>query len=278
MGQDDLTDQGITTAIWYVRHRGFLRKVVLGVIILLDGVLVIYAVFGFGRDLFGTSELRRQQQDLLRAQLPAGISAKGPLVEDLQLRGVELIRIGEVTDVIARIQNPNADWYARFSYAIGLGETVEQFEDGFILPQQEGIFVQTIRAGKGTVVFNIGAVSWRRINPRDIPDFANWRDERLNFTVKDTEFSQLAEGRGTISRVKFKILNAGAYSFAAPKFLALLYRGSRLVAIQSTVLDRFLSGQEREVTLSWFERIGAVSNIEVVPAIDIMDPEVYIKL
>ncbi len=275
--QGNLGEKQLEAAVWYAKHRAILRTLTLTVIIGVDVLLVLYAVFGFGRDLLSFDKRREQEFELLRSQLPL-ISASQPQVADLQLRGVELLRVGEVTDVVARVQNPNADWYAHFSYVIGLGEAVERFEDGFLFPSEEGIFVRSLRGATGTVVFNIENITWRRINPRDIPDFSAWRDERINFEVRDQKFTPAAlDGKGEVSRATLTLVNRTGFGYVAPKFLVLLYRGSRLVAVQIAQLDLLRPGEAREVTLTWFDRVGAVSNIEVVPAIDLLDQGVYLK-
>ena len=171
------------------------------------------------------------------------------------------------------------DWSVRFDYTIGIGQEVERFPDGFLLPGEERPLARTIRgAPAGTAVFNIDAVSWRRVSRREIPDFAVWRNEHLNFEVTNAEFlPAIIQGKGSVSRARFTIANQTAYGYVAPKFLVLLYRGTRLAGIQSTILDQFKSGETRAVEVSWIDGLGAVSNIEVIPEIDILNPEVYLK-
>lgn len=270
----ELADKQLEAAIWYIKHKVLLRRIIIGAIIAVDAILILYSVFGVGKDLFFFGDRRQQEAELLRSTIPV-IAARGssrPV--DLQLGGVNLLRTGEVTDVVASVQNPNQQWYARFEYVIGLGEETERVSDGFVLPAQERTFIHPLRQSRGTVVFNIENISWRRINHREISDFQAWEAERLNFEVTDAEFVPSAV-QGTVSRASFKIKNKSAYNYFEPKFLAMLYRGSRLVAVQSTVVEQFRTGQVREVELSWFDHIGAVSNIEVTPVIDIMDTSVY---
>lgn len=279
MNEDrNLANAQLEAAIWYVKHKLILRRIVIGLIVAVDAALMLYAGFGVGRDLFHFGTRREQEFELLKTAVPVSTAAQTSGPADLQLRGVELLRIGEVTDIIARVQNPNLQWYVRFQYTMGLGDETETFDDGFLLPGQEGTLLRSLRGASGTVVFNVESVSWRRVNRHEIPDFEVWRAERINFEVSKAQFSPAAvEGKGSVSRAQFIIKNKSAYSYVAPRFLILLYRGSRLAAIQSTVIDRFRTGEEREVAVSWFDRVGAVSNIEVVPVIDIMDEGVYMK-
>lgn len=276
---EQLSQQQLEAAIWYVKHKARLRKILLGSILVLDVIVVGYALFGAGRDLVSSPTRRAQDFELLRVNLPQSLSQSVSRPVDLQLGGVEFLQSGGVTDVLARVRNPNPEWYVRFSYTLGIGDRVERATDGFLLPGEERPVFRSFRGvGGGTVVFNLEDIEWRRINPREILDFAVFKNEHLNFEVKEVQFiPSVVEGQGRVSRASFNLVNKTAYNYAEPKFLVLLYRGSRLIGIQSTVLERFTSGQERKVEVSWIDGIGAVTNVEVLPEIDIMNPDVYMK-
>lgn len=272
-----LSERGLEFSLWYVKHKVLLRRVLLGLMVAIDAAFLAYTVFGAGRDLVLIPSRKKYEFELLRAQLPSNpLETSRP--QDLQLGGVELLHTGGAADVLARVRNPNPQWYVRFNYTIGLGDKVENAADGFLLPGEERPFFKTFRTrASGTVVFNIENVSWRRIRGQEAADFESWKAERIRFEVTGAQFLPALDGdKGGLSRATFTVTNNSAYSYLAPKFLVLLYRGSRLVAIQGVVVDRFQTGEARQVEVSWFDRIGAVSNIEVVPEIDIMNPEVYL--
>lgn len=274
-GDENLKDKELEAAIWYVKHRELLRKIALGLFIVVDVVLVGWVLFSVGRDFVSGPQRQQQDAELTQTLSLAKTSAPGR-PQDLQLGSVELLTISQATDVVAKVRNPNPQWAVQFEYTIGLGEKVEKFP-GFLLPEEERPFFRTIKGGSsGQVVFNIDQVSWRRIDARITPEVASFKAERLNFATSEPQFIPASDVRG-LSRATVRLTNKTAYSYFAPKFIVLLYRGSRLIGIQSVVVDRFVSGETRTIETSWFDRIGAVSNIEVVPEIDIFDPSVYLK-
>jgi hypothetical protein len=121
-------------------------------------------------------------------------------------------------------------------------------------------------------------VRFSRVSRREIADYAAYHGERLNFKVENAQFlPSVVEGRGVLSRARFTLTNQTAYSYFEPRFIVELRRGSQLVGIQAVVVEKLKAGERREVEVSWFDRIGAVSNIEVTPEIDILNPEVYMK-
>lgn len=277
--ESDISDTQLEAAIWYVKHKILLKRLVLGAIIAVDTLLVIFAVFGFGKDLAFLPKRRMEEFELLTARVSWSAARSDALPASLELGGVELLRVGEVADIVARVRNSNSQWYAQFDYTIGIGDQIENRTDGFLLPEAERILLSTVRGQSGTLTFNVENIRWTRVNPREIPDFETWRDDRLRFETKNSKFlpAAISEGGKTVSRASFMLINNTAFGYQEPEFLVLLYKGSRLAAVQKVVLERFTAGQQREVEVSWFDNIGAVSNIEVVPVIDIFDPGVYLK-
>lgn len=277
MAEDQkLTEGQLKAAIWYVKHRAILRKIGLGVFIALDAALIGTALFLIVRDIVALPLRRATETELSSGN---SVSPSSPPL-DLQLGGVEFLQSGAVTDVVARVRNPNAQWSVRFAYTLGLGGQSIRQENGFLLPGEERPFFHAFRASAGGApVFNLENLEWRRVSPNPILDFSEFRTSHLNFELKDTQFlPSVLEGRGTVGRATFTLINKTAYSYAEPKFIVLLYRASRLVGIQSIVLQNFTAGQVRKAEVSWIDGIGAVSKIEVVPEIDVLAAEVYMRL
>ncbi len=279
MGNDqNISEKQIEAAIWYVKHRGLLRKIGLTALIGFDAIVLVYVLFAVGRDVFSIPFRSVQDSELVSSSVPPG-AALTARPSDIQLGGVELLQVGEVTDVVARVRNPNAQWYVRFSYTIGIGDKTKRVTDGFLLPDEERPLVYSVRgAGGGNPVFTIDDIKWRRVDSHAISDATQFKSEHLNFEVKDMKFLPgIVEGRGSLSRAQFTLVNKTAYSYVEAKFLVLLYRGAARIGIQSVTVERLDSGQTRKVEVSWTDHIGAVSNVEVVPEIDIFNPEVYSK-
>lgn len=278
MNERDITGRQIEAAIWYIKHKALLRRVAFIVIGAIDALLIVFVLFGYGRDILLLPERRAQELDLLKTTIASHGPALVSAVQQLELGGVELIRTGDVTDVIARVRNPNPDWRARFSYSIGMGDKTITISNGFLLPLEERPFFHSVRGGSGEAIFTIERLRWHRIDTHEIVDFVSWQKERLQFEINDVRFiPSLIEGKGIVSRAQFTVVNTTGYGYYAPTFLVVLYQGSRVVGIQSVVLNELKSGQVRPVEVSWFDRVSAVSKVEVLPVIDILDPGVYLK-
>ncbi len=278
---DELREQGLTAALWFVNHRIVLRKILIIALAAVCAGFWGYAIFGIARDIFQISSRRASEQELLNSGAALSGHAKASAPEQIALEGVETLSSGEVTDVIVRLRNTNANWHAKFRYTLAMGAEHSVHGDGFLLPGEERIFFNSFRGGGISAPdFRIGNVSWSRIDSRTAPDLAAFTAEHLNFDVQNPVFvpAQMTAGKIGADRATFTITNKTAYGFYQPKFLVLLYRGERVVGVQSTVLDNFKSGETRNVEVSWFDRVGAVSRVEAAPEIDIFDAEAYLRV
>lgn len=278
MAPEILGEGQLKAALFVVKHKLLLRKVLMGLLIGVDVIMLGYAITGITSDIWGIPRRRRMDFELVHPQVGWEMFRQQSKPRDLEFGGLTVLTVGDASDVVMRLRNPNAQWEAKFKYVVGLGETVEGPRDGFLLPGEERPLFATIRGGRGAPVFNVTEVRWSRVPRKEIPDFAAYREARINFKVENAQFlPSVVEGRGALSRARFAIINNTAFSYFEPRFIVLLQRGSQLVGIQSVVVEKFRAGERREVEASWFDRIGAVSNIEVVPEIDILNTEVYMR-
>jgi len=56
-----------------------------------------------------------------------------------------------------------------------------------------------------------------------------------------------------------------------------LKRGDAIVAANRVVLSRVASGETRTVSMDWFEQLPSVTDTEIVPVVDYLDPGAYMK-
>lgn len=278
MEDPQLGERQLTAALWFVNHKHVLRRI----LIIALGVIIAafwgYVIFAVARDIFQIPARRAIEQELLRSGTSLAGYVKAAAPQEIGLAGVETLLSGEISDVIVRLQNPNLVWHARFRYTIGVGAGQAVARDGFLLPGEKRIFFNSFRGARGTPDFRIENVSWFRMDSHQTSDAEAFKEEHLGFEVQNAAFVPAQAGeRGATDRASFTITNKTAYGFFEPKFLVFLYRGERLVGVQNTILDQFKSGETRNIEVSWFERIGAVSRVEVIPEIDIFDPEVYMR-
>jgi hypothetical protein len=272
-------------SMWWVEHRDQLKKIGIGILIAFDAVLILFALWVYvdvflltsGKIERATAEMVVYNQADLRA------FSVEHAADDLITKEVDVFPLGDNRyDLYTTLANPNDDWYATFRYAFVIGSTETDEQTGFILPSEEKPIVYLAYEAESRPTnarLALREIQWKRVDPHVISDYERWRNDRLGFEITNPAFStELQIDAKEIGRATFEVKNATAFSYWEPAFYVLLMRGSAVAGVTRTTIDRFESGDAREVSVSWFGTLPAVSRVEIVPEINLFDPDVYMPL
>lgn len=205
------------------------------------------------------------------------------VTEDLIVSPVQVFVAGDRSDLVAKVTNPNANFSSAFRYCFyWLDQDLLCAED-FILPGEEKYLLAlglSISGSPETGGLYLTDVSWRRINAREIPDWTAFRAERHNFQINKVNFIPGAQsslsGRLNLNSLSFTVKNSSPYGYYQVPLNILFFRGSDLVGVNRHIINNFLGGEERAVSLAWPGNIGGVSRVDILPLVNILDDRVYI--
>ncbi|PSO44973.1 MAG: hypothetical protein BRC22_01675, partial [Parcubacteria group bacterium QH_9_35_7] len=122
--------------------------------------------------------------------------------------------------------------------------------------------------------FIIDDMEWKKVNPHNIPQVQNYMRARLNFPVNN--FSFFTGDDDTPPNVNFSVTNNTAYSYWDGRFLVEFYDGNSLVAVKDINLEKFRTGEERQVNLTFLENIN-ITRMELNPKINAFTQEAYME-
>lgn len=286
-----VSTEGITTkqleiGLWYIEHKRQLRLALIGFLILMSAVSWVYTIYGFAYYIArGMSE-----DDILTKQLAQVNGASHDYVvqigaTDLAIGSVEIIRSSDKKyDLFTKIKNDNQKWWAEFDYYFTAAGRQTQKTKGYILPEEIKYLAAlaedfSYAPADGRLV--IENLSWHRINQHQIADWEAYRTSRLNIASADIKFipanaSPLSEKLG-LNQLSFNALNRTAYNYWSVGFVILLYSGDQITAINHYTLNDFMSEQTRLVEISWPGDLGRADRAEIIPEINIMKDDIYIK-
>ncbi len=267
---------------WWVAHREHVKRLGYGVFLVCDVTLLCIALWAFAdgflmsykAERLAVAEMVAYGQSDLNAYTLANV-AKPLQIGDALVLASE----GGVVDVYAPLTNPNADWWAEFSYAFRADANETEARKGFILPGQTEkplIVFATRDLGNARVVeLVLSSLVWHRVDRHATGDYAKWEADHLAFDISKPLFETTIPISGkTIGRVTFTVKNKTAYNYYHPVFVVLLKRGNAIVGVNSTTLDS-LGEESREVALNWFGPLPAAGSVEVLPSINIFDISAY---
>ncbi len=208
--------------------------------------------------------------------------AKGSDAQQLTLGSAKVIQ-GTPTsyDFFATVKNPNADWYATFTYRFSAGATTSRTEEGFVMPGEStyllslGVKADSRPSSPSITIENL---VWHRVNHHDAPDVSAWLENHGNFLVTTPTYAaDIALASASIGRTTFTVTNASAYSYWEPQFTVILERAGAVVGIAQATLSQFTAGEVRNAEVRWYGDIPLTATATVVPRINFFDSSVYMS-
>lgn len=269
-------------SFWWVNNRYLLRRMGYGLFIAFDAILLLFGGWHL-MDAFAIS-YDAEQNNLLRmvavGQEDLHRYSQAHAAEDLRVEQEKVIAIGDSQfDLFSFISNPNEDWWAEFTYTFSTNNSQTESKQGFILPNQEKPIVEFAIHSETPVTItelSIENIRWHRIDAHITPNYPAWSEDRLRFLISNPQFLKETRFDGEVyGRSTFSILNETAFSYYDVGLFIILKRGNTVVGINRTLLSQIESQESIDMTVNWFGVLPAVSQIEVVPELNIFDIDVY---
>ncbi|TAL50470.1 hypothetical protein EPN81_02690 [Patescibacteria group bacterium] len=269
-------------SLWWVTYRAALRRIGFALFIAFDALLLLFGGWHL-LDAFAISYGAEQYtvwQMVGLGQTDLHVYTLENAASDLEAGDGRVISIGDGRyDLYTTLVNSNDEWWAEFTYAFLIDGQQTESRAGFILPTQEKpvaeLAVESVSPIQSANLV-IENVRWHRVDRRYIPDYPTWASDRLNFLISASSFEQETRFDGeTFGRTTFTIENDTAYSYYDVGLFVLLLRGNSVVGVNRTTLSSLESGVEAEVTVNWFGTLPSVSQVQIIPELNIFDLEVY---
>lgn len=269
-------------SLWWVTHRALLARIGYGALIVIDALLLLFAIWHLS-DAFAFSYGKEQRviyEMVARGQTDLNAYTRGNAARDLEQGDARVLSIGSGRyDLYATILNPNDDWWAEFEYVFGSGGEEVTRDIGFILPgEQKPVVSLALESDKpfSSAEVTINKVAWHRVDHHLVSDYQMWSQDRLGLVIEDARFTtDVKLDGGTFGRLSFNVANKTAFSYYDPVFFLILKRGSSVVGVSRTMLQELESGEETAINVNWFGTLPSVSDVEVIPEVNIFDLDVY---
>lgn len=250
--------------------------------------IVTWSVFVFN---FGGYVVKGMQQDKMLSQnlldsMVVGhdyYMARAP--KKLQYESVKVLNnLDGVYDFVVRVKNLNPDYWVEVDYSLVSGNENLGEDVAFILPGEEKNFIvvgRNLDQRPTNVKMEINEEKWHRIDNHIYPDWQSFYDSHLNVPVKEVSFVSAKETILTekvdLNTLSFTVLNDSAYNYWDVGFIIILYNGNKIVGADKYTLDQFMSDQKRTVDITWPGDFGRVTDISIIPELNITKDDIYIE-
>jgi hypothetical protein len=205
------------------------------------------------------------------------------VVEQMKPGKVEIFKSSDSYDLAVNLNNANDNFWADFDYCFYQEDEIVYCDSSFVLPAENYylIVLGLELPSSSNLTFKIEDIFWSRVNRRQIPDWSTFYQERLNFEFSDVNFfnaikSGLSENL-RLNSLEFNIFNDSPYSYYQIDFDILFYSSSNLIGVQKYLGQNIKTDEKRSVKLSWPGDLGSVSQVKIVPRVNIIKDSVYLK-
>lgn len=261
--------------------RPLLARVLLGVWIVIDGVLLIFFVWQIIVYLVSGSFAQLRQIGTLGDNVDVlHASVVSSAAHDLLVKNVKALRASSsATDMYASLENPNADWYATFSYRFTWSGAVTDTYRGFVMPGESKYLLALNIKGDtrpSSAEVELIDVAWHHVNRHDVANITSWLEDHQRFVVTDSVYAaDVALESGSVGRSAFTVTNNTPYGYWNPVFVVLLERNGAVVGANQATIERFAAGETRQVDVHWSGDIPASGTNVVIANINFFDAGAY---
>lgn len=279
---EGLTTRQLNVGLWYIKNRKTFFIILVIVLGLTAFATVGYSLYQFSSYIFvGVDQDRQTYLDLTSST--SLITNKINVGNNVSYSDARLLPGKDNTyDLVAAITNSNPMVLVKLRYAFDVGgQTVGETED-FVLPGDTKYFMalnqDVPNASTSLIIQN---TSFIRLDRHKISDWDKYRSERLNFVITDAHFKTSTESglseKINLGQLDFKITNNTAFGYKTVPLAILLKSQGNIVAVNRYIINNFKSGEQKTVQMSWPGRLPNVTQVEILPDINITDDSVFLK-
>lgn len=187
-------------------------------------------------------------------------------------------------DVFVDLENSNEQWWAEFTYKFNVSGEQTTSKQGFVLPASQTTLTELgwkpKQPGGRNAQLIVENIRWHRVIPSEVEN--NYSEFiRKRFAGVATEYvryeSVSASGGQRLSRTTFDVVNSGAFGYWSIDYVIKLKKGNAVSAINRINIRDLKPGEIRPIEVYWFDEIMGVTQTEIVPIINLLDPGVYLS-
>jgi len=267
----DVSEKQLKISLWFLEHKQQLAKIP-------AILLAVWIILTFGYSILGFIDYAldyKAEQKLMSRTAANLIDFSGfqnrhrpkPLII------TDPLAIGSSTgsyDFVAQVKNQDEKkGVVSLTYQFTVGDYLAPTSSITILPQQT-VYLLSLNNKSVTrftrVDLNIIDIRWESLWQRQQP-----QEIKLLQTP-----AQFQTARNSVrSWVSFMTTNQSLKNIWQVQWQAVLYSGNRIVGVNQITVEELLAGESREIELSWYEKLPKITQIDIVPIVNVYDPSIF---
>lgn len=271
-------DAQLEFGYWWVGHRSVVKNVLLLSCMVISGFLLLYGLYGLTDYYLLSYSVNKKLYEPRAVNLNWNYLAQISMPDSLILDTVKVVRANENYDLIVPVKNPNDKWYVeKLTYHFDFSGQATPTKIKYVLPLQTVYLAELNLPRQGTGLsadLVVEDIQWKKE-----PAFQSLYDKFYQFDVTDISYVAAQqtgiEGAEPVNQVKFKIKNVSPQNFWDLELVILLYGGTQLRGVNVYNLPSLDALEQKEIVINWPGALPPINKVNVIPQIDILDPNVY---
>ncbi len=270
----------INFGLWFLKNRrSFFISLVLFLILL---SIALYSNFFF--NLYVYVKNRPEELRAIRELSTISVNfGSTKVAESVKAGNPQSFAYGGKYDFINKVKNPNDSFFAFINYCFMDGDKELACSGANILPGEDKyLVILSVDYGfsLGNLSFVIKSTNWQRVDFKRYGDWSSYFRERSNFVVSGEKFdsgSSSGAGLKNVNNLYFNIKNDSPYNYWELPLLIVLFNNNNVIGVNKYTVYEFMSLSDRDVNISWFNSVGTVDHVLIIPELNILDEYNYIK-
>jgi hypothetical protein len=280
-----LSTQKLNLGLWIVSHRRWFVVGTIALLITLSAIFYGYSIYNY-IDYYFIGGVQEQQniEDLTTMPIISEAQRLRNIAQKITQDSPQFFINNNKYDLLVKATNPNDRLIAYVDYCFLNGAIELSCGSAAILPSESKYLIvlgKELDARPNSLAWTIKDVTWQRLDAHTYPDWPGFSASHLSFAVSQVEFKSAAASglseKLNLNNLSFDLKNTSAYNYWEAKFVVLLLQNNAIVGVNTYTLEQFLSGQTRTAKMTWADSISTITDIKVVPDINILDDTIFMK-
>lgn len=280
-----ISSKKLNLGLWYVERKKLFKKIIIIVLIVISTISWLYTIYSFSHYYFkGIIKDEKMVKDMITLDMVEHEYILSKMPNKLIVSRVSEFNVNEKYDFFVEMKNTDKNFMARYEYCFIEKNNEFECADDYIYPNESKYIMalgEDFDHKPSNLRFYIKNLRWKRINLHKILNWKNFHNEHINVLLENIEFNspnlKLLSEKLNLNSLKFTAINNSPYNYWDINYKILFYKGNNIISINNYKQVEFMSKQEVDIIINWPGNIGRISNVEIIPEIDIMDNKVYIE-
>lgn len=264
----DISEKQFKLGYWFFAHKNLVAKIPQALMIIWCLLTLGYSFYGFAAYVINLSNDQQMVGAIAVNHFNFAEIKNRLQPQQLIITEPQIVYGGpQLYDFVAQVKNPNL--------TRGVTNLSYQFiSNDYVTPTSSVV----IKPDQTVFLLSLGNESKKRLTAAKLKIISTnwqsaWQRQPAEQIAIDVDKPKLeSSSAANHSWISFNAINNSLKNIWEIKWQAVLFSGKRVAGVNQISSEQFLAGESRLVEMSWFDKLPKITQMEVVPLVDVYNP------